>query len=110
MNTTRNALLWFGQCAPGMVAMKRFTAVAVTDNGDKVSWVYDDMNIGHYDYYCWLITGLNLVNIVYYFMCCRAYGNDDYLPWGMVVCLKDDVLQMIIMAGLTRDMLLGTKP
>uniref|UniRef100_A0A7N0UST3 Uncharacterized protein n=1 Tax=Kalanchoe fedtschenkoi TaxID=63787 RepID=A0A7N0UST3_KALFE len=38
------------------------------------SWVSNDINAAHYDYYYWLLAGLNVVNFAYFLVCCRAYG------------------------------------
>ncbi|KAK0572229.1 hypothetical protein LWI29_028206 [Acer saccharum] len=42
--------------------------------GSKESWVADNINKGHYDYYFWLISGLCVVNFLYYLACTKAYG------------------------------------
>ncbi|XP_024930310.3 protein NRT1/ PTR FAMILY 1.2-like isoform X1 [Ziziphus jujuba] len=46
----------------------------ITKRGGHESWVSDNMNQGHYDYYCWLLAGLGVVNFVYYIACSKAYG------------------------------------
>ncbi|KAK2639684.1 hypothetical protein Ddye_027479 [Dipteronia dyeriana] len=42
--------------------------------GGKESWVADNLNKGHYDYYFWLLAGLSTLNVVYYLLCCKSYG------------------------------------
>ncbi|PON50527.1 Proton-dependent oligopeptide transporter [Parasponia andersonii] len=44
------------------------------EKSGKVEWVSNDPNKGHYDYYCWVLTALGLVNLVYYLVCSWAYG------------------------------------
>ncbi|KAF4384773.1 hypothetical protein F8388_002932 [Cannabis sativa] len=43
--------------------------------GGNVSWVANDPNKGHYDYYFWVLTFLGLVNLVYFLVCSWAYGR-----------------------------------
>ncbi|XP_074276501.1 protein NRT1/ PTR FAMILY 1.2-like [Silene latifolia] len=45
----------------------------VTKQGGKQSWVSSDPNKGHYDYYFWLLAGLNLLNYIGFVYCSRAY-------------------------------------
>ncbi|KAK0571505.1 hypothetical protein LWI29_017241 [Acer saccharum] len=41
----------------------------VTTRGGKKSWVTNNINDGHYDYYFWLLTGLSMANLMYYIVC-----------------------------------------
>lgn len=45
-----------------------------TGRGGKVSWISSNIDEGRYDYYCWLLAGLSLVNLMYFLVCSRAYG------------------------------------
>ncbi|XVF89192.1 hypothetical protein PTKIN_Ptkin19aG0110400 [Pterospermum kingtungense] len=45
----------------------------VTKTGGE-SWVSSNINKGHYDYYYWLLAGLNMLNFIYFLACCKAYG------------------------------------
>ncbi|CAN0924481.1 Protein NRT1/ PTR FAMILY 1.1 [Linum grandiflorum] len=87
MKAIGNALVWLGQCAAGvvaaliLVAAKRWMAPDQEAGGAEFDPFYDELNIGHYDYYYWVIAGLSLLNLFYYLLCCRAYGDDDCLPW-----------------------------
>ncbi|KAE8677824.1 hypothetical protein F3Y22_tig00111495pilonHSYRG00057 [Hibiscus syriacus] len=38
------------------------------------SWVSSNVNKGHYDYYYCLLTGLNVLNFMYFLACSKAYG------------------------------------
>ncbi|KAK3199674.1 hypothetical protein Dsin_023089 [Dipteronia sinensis] len=42
--------------------------------GGKESWVSDNLNKGHYDYYFWFLAGLSTVNVLYYLFCSKSYG------------------------------------
>ena len=49
---------------------------AASGRGGKTSWLVDDLNAGHYDYYYWLLTGYGVVNFVYFAWCCWVYGEE----------------------------------
>lgn len=52
-------------------------------SGRNVSWVDSYVNRGHYDFYYWILASLSLVNILYYLVCCWAYGSaEDSQIWG----------------------------
>ncbi|CAM8898011.1 unnamed protein product [Rhodiola kirilowii] len=65
--------------AVGLSAGSLFSSflVSIIDNVTQSggSWVSNDINEGHYDYYYWLLAGLNAVNFGYFLACCRAYGT-----------------------------------
>ncbi|KAK0599120.1 hypothetical protein LWI29_002566 [Acer saccharum] len=42
--------------------------------GGKESWVSDNLNKGHYDYYFWFLAGLSTINVLYYLLCSKSYG------------------------------------
>ncbi|KAI9184777.1 hypothetical protein LWI28_000984 [Acer negundo] len=42
--------------------------------GGKESWVSDNLNKGHYDYYFWFLAGLSTFNVLYYLLCSKSYG------------------------------------
>ncbi|XAR69301.1 hypothetical protein NMG60_11000836 [Bertholletia excelsa] len=46
----------------------------VTGSGERESWISSDINKGHYDYYFWILSGLSLVNFMYFLACSKAYG------------------------------------
>ncbi|XP_071692451.1 protein NRT1/ PTR FAMILY 1.1-like [Rutidosis leptorrhynchoides] len=45
--------------------------------GGRVSWVANNLNLGHYDYYYWVLAVLSLVNFFYFLGCSWAYGPYD---------------------------------
>lgn len=47
---------------------------SITKTGNQESWLSDNLNKGHYDYYCWLLFGICVLSFVYYIACSRAYG------------------------------------
>ncbi|KAI3977520.1 hypothetical protein MKX01_000433 [Papaver californicum] len=49
----------------------------ITKKGGKTSWISSNINNGHYDYYYWLLTILSAINLVYFLVCCWAYGPTD---------------------------------
>jgi len=49
---------------------------AASRRGGKTSWLVDDLNTGHYDYYYWLLTGYGVVNFVYFAWCSWVYGEE----------------------------------
>ncbi|KAJ0613209.1 putative proton-dependent oligopeptide transporter family, MFS transporter superfamily [Helianthus annuus] len=48
---------------------------SVTGQGGDVSWLSSDINAGHVDYYYWLLSFLNLLNFLYYLICCRIHRS-----------------------------------
>lgn len=47
---------------------------SITKTGNHESWLSDNLNKGHYDYYCWLLFGVGVFSFLYYIACSRAYG------------------------------------
>ncbi|KAK2661209.1 hypothetical protein Ddye_007742 [Dipteronia dyeriana] len=46
----------------------------VSKLGGKESWVSNNINKGHYDYYFWFLASLCSANFLYYIFCSKAYG------------------------------------
>ncbi|CAN0901540.1 Protein NRT1/ PTR FAMILY 1.1 [Linum grandiflorum] len=62
----------------------------VSSRGGKISWVGNNLNKGHYDYYYWLLSALSVANFFYYLVCSWAYGNDDRKIWDVAEAEIDD--------------------
>ncbi|KAI9191490.1 hypothetical protein LWI28_009046 [Acer negundo] len=68
-------LIGVGTSVANMVASAILNAVdCVSRNGGKESWVSNNINKGHYDYYFWLLAGLCMINFIYYLGCSKSYG------------------------------------
>ncbi|XP_002514272.2 protein NRT1/ PTR FAMILY 1.1 [Ricinus communis] len=63
---------------------------ATSNNDEKVSWVSNNLNKGHYDYYYWLLSGLSVVNLFYYLICSRAYGSEDLRISDVAEAIEED--------------------
>ncbi|KAK4485878.1 hypothetical protein RD792_008529 [Penstemon davidsonii] len=48
---------------------------SVSKAGGKESWISDDINKGHYDYYYLILAGLSMCNMVYFLVCSSCYGT-----------------------------------
>ncbi|KAL9244628.1 hypothetical protein vseg_018388 [Gypsophila vaccaria] len=46
----------------------------VTKTEGEDGWIADNVNKGHYDYYYYVLAGLNFVNLLYYLYCSSIYG------------------------------------
>ncbi|XVE70294.1 hypothetical protein DITRI_Ditri10aG0060800 [Diplodiscus trichospermus] len=67
----------------------------VTKKNGKVSWVSNNLNKGHYDYYYWLLTILSVINVLYYLVCCWIFGSlidnkNEIVLWDEVEGIKED--------------------
>lgn len=45
-----------------------------TGGGGKENWSSNNINRSHLDYYYWLLCIMGALNLVYYIICCWAYG------------------------------------
>lgn len=45
----------------------------ITTRGGSPGWIPDNLNIGHIDYFFWLLAGLSLLNFIVYLACARWY-------------------------------------
>ncbi|CAL5438367.1 unnamed protein product [Camellia sinensis] len=52
-----------------------------TKRSGNVSWVSNNLNRGHYDYYYWILTCLSVANFFYFLLCGWAYGSEEQNVW-----------------------------
>lgn len=73
--------------------------LAIVDDFSKrrgnVSWVSDNLNKGHYDYYYWVLSILCAANFFYFLLCSWAYGScDEEMVWEEEELMKgEDIAQ-----------------
>ncbi|XP_043704081.1 protein NRT1/ PTR FAMILY 1.2-like [Telopea speciosissima] len=62
----------------------------ITKRGGKESWVSSNPNMGHYDYYYWLLAILCSIDFLYFLFCCWVYGlskeEESKLEGGAETC------------------------
>lgn len=51
--------------------------VGILNTQTKPSWVSNNLNKAHYDYYYCLLTILGVINVFYFLVCCWAFGSTD---------------------------------
>ncbi|XP_038711850.1 protein NRT1/ PTR FAMILY 1.1-like [Tripterygium wilfordii] len=82
MGSIAVALLSLGFAVGSLVASLIIGIVDdVSKKGGDVSWVSDNLNRGHYDYYYLLLSILSVVNVLYYILCSWAYGCEKSQIW-----------------------------
>lgn len=70
------ALFALGMAMGNLVASIIVSSVDdLSKKGGRESWVSNNLNQGHYDYYYWLLTGLCVANFFYYLLCSWIYGS-----------------------------------
>ncbi|KAG9140329.1 hypothetical protein Leryth_018500 [Lithospermum erythrorhizon] len=77
------SLFSLGKAVGDLVAIVIVQATKnITKRGGKVSWLDNNINQGHLDYYYWMLTALCVANVFYYLLCSWAYGPcDDTKIW-----------------------------
>ena len=75
MSSIGSSLYSLGMGVGNLVASLIVSVVDdVSSRGGGGSWVNDNPNKGHYDWYFWVLTVMSGVNFVYYLVCSWAYG------------------------------------
>lgn len=75
MSSIAAALFGLGMAVANLLASAIVSIVdGLTSRGGKESWVSNNINKGHYDYYYWLLAIMSAVNLLYFLICCWAYG------------------------------------
>ncbi|KAK1549878.1 hypothetical protein Q3G72_009393 [Acer saccharum] len=75
MSSISSSLSGVGVSVANLVASAILNGVDyVSKLEGKESWVSNNINKGHYDYYFWFLAGLCSINFLYYLFCSKAYG------------------------------------
>lgn len=72
MSSVATTLSGLNMAAASLVSSWIVTAV---DTATCRTWIIEDINEGHLDYYYWLMTAFSLLNVVYFVWCSKAYGK-----------------------------------
>ncbi|KAM0071422.1 putative proton-dependent oligopeptide transporter family, MFS transporter superfamily [Helianthus debilis subsp. tardiflorus] len=76
MSSIAIAMFLVSNAISGLVGSLLINGVdAITTKGGNISWLSSDINIGHLDYYYWLLCFLNLLNFFYYLVCYRVHRS-----------------------------------
>ncbi|XP_068651967.1 protein NRT1/ PTR FAMILY 1.2-like isoform X2 [Aristolochia californica] len=79
------ALFALGMGVGNLVATVILGAVDETSKkGGKESWIANNINKGHYNYYYWALTILGGVNVLYFCICSWAYGPSKEEEFGVM--------------------------
>ncbi|KAE9621377.1 hypothetical protein Lal_00032106 [Lupinus albus] len=75
MSSIASSLFGLGMVPGYLLSSLLFKIVEkVTSRGGKDGWISDNINIGRYDKYYWVLATLSAVNILYYLVCSWVYG------------------------------------
>ncbi|CAH8320464.1 unnamed protein product [Eruca vesicaria subsp. sativa] len=74
MSSIAAALFGLGMAVANILASVILNVVKNSSKKGGVSWIEDNINKGHYDYYYWVLAVLSFVNIIYYVACSLSYG------------------------------------
>ncbi|XAR67020.1 hypothetical protein NMG60_11013430 [Bertholletia excelsa] len=87
------ALFSMGMGIGNLVGSLIVTILSKATKGDgKGSWVSNNINHGHYDYYYWILFGLCVVNFFYFVYCSWAYGSEEQNVWDDVESSSEEDL------------------
>ncbi|OVA20315.1 Proton-dependent oligopeptide transporter family [Macleaya cordata] len=89
------ALFSLGNCFSSLLGSLLIKVVdRATKGGGKYSWVGSNPNRAHYDYYYWFIAILCFANLLYFIVCCWAYGpSKEEKITGMMDVHEDEVVK-----------------
>ncbi|KAL3631910.1 hypothetical protein CASFOL_024894 [Castilleja foliolosa] len=75
MSSIASSLFGVGMAVANLLASVVLSTVDnATKAGGKESWVSNNINKGHYEFYYWLLAIMTLVNLMYFMVCSWAYG------------------------------------
>ncbi|EOA19644.1 hypothetical protein CARUB_v10003056mg [Capsella rubella] len=72
MSSVATTLSSLGMSAASLISSWIITIVDVATCG---SWITENIDEGHLDYYYWLFVGLSVLNVVYFVWCAKSYGK-----------------------------------
>ncbi|WMV28664.1 hypothetical protein MTR67_022049 [Solanum verrucosum] len=79
MSSIASAMYTVGTAVSSLIGSILVSGVDwLSSTGAKTSWLSSNINRGHLDYYFWLLTFLNLLNLLYFLVICWLYepGNN----------------------------------
>ncbi|XP_041016347.1 protein NRT1/ PTR FAMILY 1.2-like [Juglans microcarpa x Juglans regia] len=75
MSSIATSLFGLGMAVASLLASLILSTVDdLSSRGGKESWVSNNINKGHYDYYYWLLAVVMFLNLPYFIVCSWAYG------------------------------------
>ncbi|CAD5315307.1 unnamed protein product [Arabidopsis thaliana] len=75
MSSIAASLFGLGMAVASLLASVVLNAVnELTSRNGKESWVSDNINKGHYNYYYWVLAIMSFINVIYYVICSWSYG------------------------------------
>ncbi|KAL1199446.1 Protein NRT1/ PTR FAMILY 1.1 [Cardamine amara subsp. amara] len=74
MSSIAASLFGLGMAVANILASMILNVVKNSSKKGNVSWIEDNINKGHYDYYYWVLAILSFVNVIYYVVCSWSYG------------------------------------
>ncbi|CAN6886431.1 unnamed protein product [Brassica oleracea var. botrytis] len=74
MSSIAAALFGLGMAVANILASVILNVVKNSSKKGGVSWIEDNINKGHYDYYYWVLAIMSFVNVIYYVACSWSYG------------------------------------
>ncbi|KAL9244626.1 hypothetical protein vseg_018387 [Gypsophila vaccaria] len=82
-----------------MASLIMALVIGVTKTEGEDGWIADNVNKGHYDYYFYLLAGLNFLNLLYYLYCSSIYGptKRDIAPTEVIS--EDNVQSPLLPRG-----------
>lgn len=72
MSSVATTLSGLGMSAASLISYWIITIVDVVTYG---SWITENIDEGHLDYYYWLLGGLSVLNVLYFVWCTKSYGK-----------------------------------
>ncbi|XP_062174179.1 protein NRT1/ PTR FAMILY 3.1-like [Alnus glutinosa] len=67
-------------------------------SGKKGNWLPDrNLNRGRLEYYYWLVSGVQVINLIYYVVCAWFYTYKPLEEVGEIMCNKDPISSVILL-------------